>query len=161
MTIKLRDLTKEQFEAWSQKHCRLDIHCDKCPFASADCCPQSSFCWIKRKDEFSDKFLDQTVEIDVPDLLTESQLEELKKIKGSSRSAFIRNSAMLCADYPHLAEAIGALKKGFVYFGNNGYKIKVAPEEANIRYDKNLGLCLYDKSSFYARVDRYGQDWTL
>ena len=92
---------------------------------------------------------------------TEGQLGRLEKAKGNSRSAFIRNSAMLCADNPHLAEALEALKNGFVYFCNNGYKIKVAPEEANIRYDKNLGLCLYDKNSFCARVDRYGQDWTL
>lgn len=87
---------------------------------------------------------------------TESQLEELKKIKGVSRSAFIRNSAMLCADYPHLAEAIGALKKGFVYDG-----IKVKPADTFLQIGENGSLVLLAKGLFAVYVDRYGQDWTL
>lgn len=91
---------------------------------------------------------------------TESQLEELKKIKGVSRSAFIRNSAMLCADYPHLAEALEAMKKGFYY---NTFKNKTCPVISENAYIGLWGgqLALFDRDNFCAYVSDYGKDWTL
>lgn len=38
--------------------------CIVCVFHNVVCNPESSRCWIKRKDLYSDKFLDQEVEID-------------------------------------------------------------------------------------------------
>lgn len=84
-TIKLRDLTKEQFVAWCRENCphqsymntRMDCN-EKCPFAHVLCNERDENCWIYNKEDFSDKFLDQTVEIEVPDLLTEEEKELLK-----------------------------------------------------------------------------------
>ena len=86
-TIKLRDLTKEQFVAWCRENCphqsymntRMDCN-EKCPFTHVLCNERDENCWIYNKEDFSDKFLDQTVEIEVPDLLTEEEKTLLKKV---------------------------------------------------------------------------------
>jgi hypothetical protein len=90
---------------------------------------------------------------------TESQLGRLEKAKGNSRSAFIRNSAMLCADYPHLAEALEAMKKGFYYNTLN----KTCPVISENAYIGLWGgqLALFDRDIFCAYVSDYGNDWTL
>ena len=65
--IKLRDLTKEQFE----KYCKnftgkytYGTNCDKCVFHNVSCNSWYDSCWIKHKDLYSDKFLDQEIEIE-------------------------------------------------------------------------------------------------
>lgn len=86
-TIKLRDLTKEQFVAWCRENCphqsymntRMDCN-EKCPFAHVLCNERDENCWIYNKEDFSDKFLDQTIEIEVPDLLTEEEKSLLKQL---------------------------------------------------------------------------------
>ena len=90
---------------------------------------------------------------------TEGQLGRLEKAKGNSRSAFIRNSAMLCADYPHLAEALEAMKKGFYYNTLN----KTCPVISENAYIGLWGgqLALFDRDIFCAYVSDYGKDWTL
>ena len=57
--VKLRDLTEEQYEKWRDKNCGV-YDCFKCPFRCVDC--NNTF-WISCKDMYSDKFLDQEVEI--------------------------------------------------------------------------------------------------
>lgn len=61
--VKLRDLTEEQFKKWQRKNCR-DNECSDCILWCAYCIPGSSVCWIKHKDLYSDKFLDQEIEIE-------------------------------------------------------------------------------------------------
>ena len=65
--VKLRDLTPEQFE----KYCKnftgkytYGTNCDKCVFHNVSCNSWYDSCWIKHKDLYSDKFLDQEVEIE-------------------------------------------------------------------------------------------------
>ena len=59
--VKLRDLTEEQFEKWKDENC-MKYRCFKnCPFGISECV--NTF-WIGCKDMFSDKFLDQEVEIE-------------------------------------------------------------------------------------------------
>ena len=60
--IKLRDLTEEQLEKWQLTNCRGD-NCKECIFKRVTCINTSDYCWIKDKSVFSDKFLDQEVEI--------------------------------------------------------------------------------------------------
>lgn len=61
--VKLRDLTPEQFESWASSWC--DSHgCDKCFLTFVDCNYENDSCWLKNKDLFSDKFLDQEVEVE-------------------------------------------------------------------------------------------------
>lgn len=60
--VKLRDLTEEQFERYCDAT-RGRI-CSECVFRYVNCEICTSGCWIKHKDLYSDKFLDQEVEID-------------------------------------------------------------------------------------------------
>ena len=59
--VKLRDLTKEQFEKWRDENCGK-YNCSKdCPFRSVEC--NDTF-WLSCKDMYSDKFLDQEIEVE-------------------------------------------------------------------------------------------------
>ena len=65
--VKLRDLTKEQFE----KYCKnftgkytYGTNCDKCVFHNVSCNSWYDSCWIKHKDLYSDKFLEQEIEVE-------------------------------------------------------------------------------------------------
>ena len=63
--VKLRDLTEEQFDKWILKNCQKNTKCENCVFNRVNCINTSAYCWIKNKSLFSDKFLDQEVEIEV------------------------------------------------------------------------------------------------
>lgn len=62
--VKLRDLTEEQYEKWLKDNCRCC--CIGCPFRKVYCDRNFNIddCWFRNKDLYSDKFLDQEVEID-------------------------------------------------------------------------------------------------
>ena len=68
MTIKkkLRDLTGEEWDKWLEKVCfNHHLMCKKCPLKGAYCdysANESS--WINNKDVYSDKFLNQEIEIE-------------------------------------------------------------------------------------------------
>ena len=59
--VKLRDLTVEQFKKWIDENCNKCDFCKGCPFKCIEC--YDTF-WLSHKDMFSDKFLDQEVEIE-------------------------------------------------------------------------------------------------
>lgn len=63
--VKLRDLTEEQFEKWFRKNCDNYEGCKGCPLQRVQCVknPTPNDWWIRNKDLYSDKFLDQEVEI--------------------------------------------------------------------------------------------------
>ena len=58
--VKLRDLTEEQCIKWQDKNCEK-YDCSKCPFRCVDC--NKPF-WVSCKEMYSDKFLDQEIEIE-------------------------------------------------------------------------------------------------
>lgn len=58
--VKLRDLTAEQVKKWIDENCNRGDYCKDCPFRCIEC--YDTF-WLSCKDMFSDKFLDQEVEI--------------------------------------------------------------------------------------------------
>lgn len=60
---KLRFWTMDDFKKWEDVNCKVD-GCDDCPFANVFCNPNvaKSF-WMNHKDLYSDKFLDQEVEV--------------------------------------------------------------------------------------------------
>lgn len=60
---KLRDLTIEEFKKIKRKICRKYDGCKGCPFFIVTCNPNFNGFWLNHKDLFSDKFLDQEVEI--------------------------------------------------------------------------------------------------
>jgi hypothetical protein len=73
--VKLRDVTPEEFERWSDKNC---AGCEGCIFRNTQCCGSAS--WVNHKDLFSDKFLDQTIDIEFPDVLTEEEHDYLEAV---------------------------------------------------------------------------------
>ena len=58
---KLRDLTPEEWDKWKEKNCSSDLDCKDCIFIHANCGAAS---WIYHKDLYSDKFLDQEIEVE-------------------------------------------------------------------------------------------------
>ena len=75
---KLKDISLEEFKVWSIKNCK-QLSCEKCVFSKVCCDEFSSDCWINNKDIYSDKFLDQEIEIET-DILSEKEKEYLKSI---------------------------------------------------------------------------------
>ena len=64
--VKLRDLTEEQFKKWVYKNCdNYDGNCKGCPFKRVQCDknPNINDWWVRNKDLYSDKFLNQEIEI--------------------------------------------------------------------------------------------------
>lgn len=57
--VKLRCLTKEQFKKFCEKQ-----KCESCLFYCLHCAAENERCWFYHKEFFSDKFLDQEIEIE-------------------------------------------------------------------------------------------------
>ena len=77
--IKLRDLTAEQWDDYISK-C-LGRSCSDCIFEPVNCRgSENKKSWFNNKDLYSDKFLDQEVEIEVPDILTKEEKEYLSNV---------------------------------------------------------------------------------
>lgn len=60
--IKLKYVTERQYAKWKIKHCDKYDDCKGCPFCKIDCLFGNT-CWVNNKDLYSDKFLDQEIEI--------------------------------------------------------------------------------------------------
>ena len=56
---KLRDLTPEEWDKWKKKNC--DNMCGKCIFDNVYC---GLNVWVNHKDLYSNKFLDQEIEVE-------------------------------------------------------------------------------------------------
>lgn len=81
--IKLKDLTKEQWDNWVENNCNLKMDCENCPIYRGNCdSSENEICWINNKDIYSDKFLDQEVEIEIEneELLSKEEKEYLSNI---------------------------------------------------------------------------------
>ena len=59
--VKLRDLTAEQVKKWIGENCNRGDYCKDCPFRCIEC--YDTF-WLSCEDMFSDKFLDQEIEVE-------------------------------------------------------------------------------------------------
>lgn len=75
---KLKDISLEEFKVWSIKNCK-QLSCEKCAFSKICCDEFSRNCWVNNKDIYSDKFLNQEIEIET-DILSEKEKEYLKSI---------------------------------------------------------------------------------
>lgn len=80
ITKKLRDVTEKEYSKWKISNCNSDAVCAKCPFFNVNCDDGSRGCWVFNKDMYSDKFLDQTIEVEVPDILTKEEKEYLSAV---------------------------------------------------------------------------------
>ena len=62
---KLRDLTPEEWNKWKRVDCDGRMSCDDCIFRNVPCSKSSSLnSWFNNKDLYSDKFLDQEIEVE-------------------------------------------------------------------------------------------------
>lgn len=82
--IKLRDITEEQYQKWRDGDENINFpckhkNCSLCLFLNVYCCIEGN-CWVKHKDMYSDKFLNQEIEIEVPDILTKEEKDYLKAV---------------------------------------------------------------------------------
>lgn len=78
---KLRDITTSEFEDWAKKRCGADSSfCANCTFKFVHCLANSVTVWINHKDMYSDKFLNQEIEIEAKDVLDEIEKKYLKSI---------------------------------------------------------------------------------
>ena len=75
ITKKLRDVRYEELT----NYCRGKIICPECFLRNVRCCT-SNDCWVYHKDLYSDKFLDQTIEVEAPDILTKEEKEYLSAV---------------------------------------------------------------------------------
>ena len=76
---KLRDLTEEEYKKYIDTYCGGNS-CSKCIFGIVTCSYYNTCNWIKNKDLFSDKFLNQEIELEVPDILDKKEKEYLSAV---------------------------------------------------------------------------------
>lgn len=80
--IKLRDMTKEQWERFKKNDCYNNImECENCPLKYVNCSysDEDKELWIDNKDLYSDKLLDYEVEIE-ENILNEKEKEYLRAV---------------------------------------------------------------------------------
>ena len=58
--VKLRDLTAAQYVKWRKNNCCANLCASSCPFKYINCCTA----WRYHKEMYSDKFLDQEIEVE-------------------------------------------------------------------------------------------------
>ena len=58
--IKIRDLNEEQYVKWRKSSCCANICASSCPFRCINCCIGRN----NYKEMYSDKFLDQEIEVE-------------------------------------------------------------------------------------------------
>ena len=79
---KLRDLTFEEYKDWKDENCSGEIcdssdnTCEFCPFTSVS----DKKIWVNNKDLYSDKFLNQEIELEKPDILDRKEKEYLQNV---------------------------------------------------------------------------------
>lgn len=79
MKKKLKYLTPEEFYNWEKENCN-HTECNACPFKSANCNLYDEDSWVNHKELFSDKFLNQELEINTLDILDEKEKQYLQNV---------------------------------------------------------------------------------
>lgn len=98
---KLKDINSKEFKVWKEKHCKKAVNCLNCVFSSVNCNEDENYYWLKHKNLYSRKFLNQEIEVEVPNIkvakpnnniLDEIEREYLKNviIPFRNRIIFIR-----------------------------------------------------------------------
>ena len=80
ITKKLRDVTKEEFKKWIENNCKKCETCEDCIFVAVDCFGTSKTNWTMHKEIFNDSFLNQTIEIEMPEILDKKEKEYLSAV---------------------------------------------------------------------------------
>lgn len=95
--IKLRDMTKEQWDSYKRNVCMW--LCIDCPIKAGKCFVSTNeYSWFNNKDMYSNKFLDQKVEIEIPDILDEAEKRYLRAVIRPFRNKIIYIKKVKCAN---------------------------------------------------------------
>ena len=98
---KLKNITVEEYKKWENiKGCNA-YKCSECPLQKVTCNSGDRDCWIYNKNLYSNKFLNQEIEVEVPNIkvaksnsniLDETEREYLKAVimPFRNRISFIR-----------------------------------------------------------------------
>lgn len=78
MKKKIKDLTLDDYKSYTKKYCD-SYYCEECPFRRAACQEDTEYFWMNHKDEYSDEFLNQEIDMVLP-ILLEKEQEYLKNI---------------------------------------------------------------------------------
>lgn len=76
---KLKYLIPEELYDWEKENCAR-TECNACPFKSANCNLYDEDSWVNHKELFSDKFLNQELEIKAPDILDKQEKQYLRNV---------------------------------------------------------------------------------
>ena len=108
MKIKLRDMTFDQYKKWYFKECLNGRQtCKNCPFHKVRCFAENiDYCWVNNKDFYSDKFLDQEIEI-----------EDEKPLMSEEAKIFLEDKTIF------LGSEYVAKKCNYLYFYTKNYKV--------------------------------------
>lgn len=88
--IKLRDMTKEQWDIYGKNICKLYGCCRDCILRILKCTKSNiESSWINHKEMFSNKILDTEVEIETPDILNEAEKRYLRAVIRPFRNKVI------------------------------------------------------------------------
>lgn len=103
---KIRDITEEEFEIWKNYNCKTyDLHCTGCPFRASECgFVGLRFPWYENKEMFSDKFLDQEIDIATPEILDDVEKRYLSAVIRPFRKRvdYIMKSSNSCCDKEYI-----------------------------------------------------------
>lgn len=81
LTKKLRDVTYEEFIKWKHINCNIgNLDCQECLFYRVSCGRNAKDSWVINKDMYNDKFLNQTIEIEVVEILGKEEKEYLSAV---------------------------------------------------------------------------------
>ena len=107
MKKKIRDLTSEEYREWERKNCSR-IVCLVCPFKYVRCTS-----WVNHKDMYSNKFLDQEVDIPSPHILDKKEHDYLRAVIKPYKVNYIKKTETGYDNY-----FIGIVVKSSVYCGS-------------------------------------------
>lgn len=115
---KLKDITIKEYIDWKEKNCSRHDKCDSCPFTSANCYSNDKNSWVNNKNLFSNEFLNQEIEIEKRDILTDKEKEYLQNVikPFRNRVKYITKETEINAYEFIVMDVINPLNASF-YFG--------------------------------------------
>lgn len=127
--IKLRDLTAKQWNSYKRNVCMW--LCTDCPIKAGKCFVSThKNSWFNNKDMYSNKFLDQEIEIEEPDILTKEEKEYLSNVIKPFRDRVI-------------------LISKYFYVLDNAYSIEIYIKSAmGIFRSENIKLPLFQNEMY-------------
>ena len=111
---KLRDITKEEFRTWASNYCKIyDLCCTGCPFKAVQCLgARNELPWYDNKEMFSDKFLNQEIDIEVPSILDDVEKRYLSSIIKPFRERVVcieKGAERVNTEFEYIAIGINSL----------------------------------------------------